>query len=42
MPQTDAMPNLDVLDDTGARIQTRSLLGGPVVLWFYPKDDTPG
>ncbi len=36
------MPGLDVMDDTGTRFNTRDLLGKSLVLWFYPKDDTPG
>ena len=36
------LPNLKVADDSGQMISTESLLGGPLVLYFYPKDDTPG
>jgi peroxiredoxin Q/BCP len=36
------MPSLNVADDTGESISTNDLLGHPVVLYFYPKDDTPG
>jgi peroxiredoxin Q/BCP len=36
------MPDVTVADDTGATISTRDLLGKPLVLYFYPKDDTPG
>ena len=28
--------------DTGERLSLRDLKGKPVVLYFYPKDDTPG
>ena len=28
--------------DTGERLSLRALKGKPVVLYFYPKDDTPG
>jgi peroxiredoxin len=38
----DMMPEVSVLDDAGNRVATRDLLGGPLVLWFYPKDDTSG
>lgn len=38
----DAMPRLSVADDSGATIDTASFMGKPLVLWFYPKDDTPG
>ena len=36
------LPSLSVLDDTGAPFDTGSLAGTTTVLWFYPKDDTPG
>jgi len=36
------MPELDVIDDQGKKFNTRELLGKSLVLWFYPKDDTPG
>ena len=38
----DKLPRVTVKDDTGASITTTDLLGGPLVLYFYPKDDTPG
>ncbi len=36
------MPVVAVLDDGGSTIETSGLLGRTLVLWFYPKDDTPG
>ena len=36
------MPRIAVLDDSGASVETTAWLGRPLVLWFYPKDDTPG
>ena len=36
------MPRMTVLDDGGREVDTADLLGKPLVLWFYPKDDTPG
>lgn len=36
------MPQLAVQDDTGATVNTADLLGKTLVLWFYPKDATPG
>jgi thioredoxin-dependent peroxiredoxin len=43
MIETGAMlPSVNVTDDSGESISTQSLLGGPLVLYFYPKDDTPG
>lgn len=38
----DKLPTLTVTDDTGKPVTTAELLGGPLVLYFYPKDDTPG
>lgn len=36
------MPHITMLDDTGKTVNTAELVGAPLVLWFYPKDDTPG
>jgi thioredoxin-dependent peroxiredoxin len=36
------LPLLTVRDDSGAEISTHDLLGSPLVLYFYPKDDTWG
>jgi thioredoxin-dependent peroxiredoxin len=38
----DRLPAVTLLDDRGAMVTTTSLLGAPLVLYFYPKDDTPG
>jgi thioredoxin-dependent peroxiredoxin len=38
----DLLPAVTLLDDEGASVTTTDLLGGPLVLYFYPKDDTPG
>jgi peroxiredoxin Q/BCP len=38
----DKLPRVDLLDDEGRHVTTTELLGGPLVLYFYPKDDTPG
>jgi len=38
----DKLPSVTVLDDTGASVETADLVGAPLVLYFYPKDDTPG
>lgn len=35
-------PDFTVLDDTGASVSLSSFRGKKVVLYFYPKDDTPG
>jgi len=36
------LPRIEVSDDTGAAVSTGDFAGKPLVLWFYPKDDTPG
>ncbi|MCW2923887.1 MAG: alkyl hydroperoxide reductase/Thiol specific antioxidant/Mal allergen [Thermoleophilia bacterium] len=36
------VPDLTLVDDTGADVALRDLAGRRVVLYFYPKDDTPG
>jgi peroxiredoxin Q/BCP len=38
----DPAPPFDVLDHTGARRRLSDYRGKSVVLWFYPKADTPG
>jgi peroxiredoxin Q/BCP len=38
----DRIPAITLLDDEGRPVQTSDLLGGPLILYFYPKDDTPG
>jgi len=38
----DRLPEVTLLDDEGTEIATGAFLGGPLVLYFYPKDDTPG
>lgn len=35
-------PDFDVLDHQGNRARLSDLRGKKVVLWFYPKADTPG
>jgi thioredoxin-dependent peroxiredoxin len=38
----DPIPNVTLVDEGGARIPLASLLDRPLVLYFYPKDETPG
>jgi len=38
----DAAPDFTALTDGGGEITLSKLKGKPVVLYFYPKDDTPG
>ena len=38
----DPAPAFDLADDAGNRVALADLAGRRVVLYFYPKDDTPG
>ena len=38
----EAAPDFTLRSDAGEDIMLSSLRGRPVVLYFYPKDDTPG
>jgi thioredoxin-dependent peroxiredoxin len=38
----DAAPEFEVQDHTGATRSLSDYRGKTVVLWFYPKADTPG
>ena len=35
-------PGFELPTDDGTELNLSSLRGNPVVLFFYPKDDTPG
>jgi len=35
-------PDFDLLDQDGSRITLGDLKGGRTIVYFYPKDDTPG
>jgi peroxiredoxin Q/BCP len=35
-------PDFTLAADDGAKVKLSALKGAPVVLYFYPKDDTPG
>ena len=35
-------PDFELTSDSGERVRLSSLQGKPVVLYFYPRDDTPG
>ena len=35
-------PDFELQSDTGGTVRLSELRGKPVVLYFYPKDDTPG
>ncbi len=38
----DAAPDFTLLNHHGGAVQLSKLRGKNVVLWFYPKADTPG
>ena len=38
----ETAPDFDVLAHDGSRVKLADLLGKRVLLWFYPKADTPG
>ena len=38
----DPAPEFDALDQESRPVKLRDLRGRKVVLWFYPKADTPG
>jgi peroxiredoxin Q/BCP len=38
----DKAPEFATLDDTGSRVSLSDFKGKWVVLFFYPKDDSPG
>ena len=42
LAEGDRLPHLTVADDADKPVKLADLLGGPLVLYFYPKDDTPG
>jgi peroxiredoxin Q/BCP len=36
------LPTFELYNQNGQLVSSKSLLGQPLVLYFYPKDDTPG
>ena len=42
LAEGDKAPPFSLPDETGATVTSASLAGKPYVLYFYPKDDTPG
>lgn len=42
LSEGDSAPDFTLESDSGEDVTLSSLRGRPVVLYFYPKDDTPG
>ncbi|MBA3695096.1 MAG: redoxin domain-containing protein, partial [Acidobacteria bacterium] len=42
LAEGDIAPDFAARDQTGADVKLSALRGQRVVLYFYPKDDTPG
>jgi len=40
--QNDRIPDVALIDENGSSIPLASLVDRPTVLYFYPKDNTPG
>jgi peroxiredoxin Q/BCP len=38
----DRAPDFSLMSDAGERVTLASFKGSPIVLYFYPQDDTPG
>jgi peroxiredoxin Q/BCP len=38
----DKMPAFSVIDETGKQVTEKDMLGRKTVIYFYPKDSTPG
>ena len=38
----DKIPFFNSLDGEGKSFEIRDYIGKPLVIYFYPKDDTPG
>jgi len=38
----DSLPQFKIKDQEGFEVTDEDLIGSPLVLYFYPKDDTPG
>jgi peroxiredoxin Q/BCP len=42
MQINDKVPDFTLLDQNGEKVSLKDFKGKTVVLWFYPKADTPG
>lgn len=38
----DTIPEFSLLDQNGIELSIKTKLGKPLIVYFYPKDDTPG
>ena len=38
----DRMPSFEVVDQDGNKVTSESLIGKKTIIYFYPKDNTPG
>ena len=42
LKEGDKAPSFELDSDAGERVSLKSFAGRPVVVYFYPRDDTPG
>lgn len=42
LKEGDKAPAFSAKDQDGKSVSLKDFIGKRVVLWFYPKDDTPG
>ena len=42
IPQSGKLPDVEFVTESGERLPAEELRGTKTVLYFYPKDDTPG
>lgn len=42
LQEGDKLPEFSLLDQDGNTVTNKDLEGKPLVIYFYPKDDTPG
>jgi peroxiredoxin Q/BCP len=42
LPEGSKVPDFNLIDQNGENINLSSMSGKPAVLYFYPKDETPG